>query len=238
MIKFCQFETKHYQPLSFDKDYLYNNYDIINRFLVHNIDRSFTGFIAKPILSNYGIEWYSEKSNLSRLSENNKDTILQKYWSKIDLINKKIDELSRKSESTDREWAQLLKATFDSNNNIIYHNEEDVVVVWGWEFRNQDNTELNFIENSPKIIDIDEPSLPQDNFIEQNHDNEVSTETKLDEELEEDLTEEPIPVSEFFEEKELISENYFQTFAAKYYWLIPLLVLIALVIFFVKSLIY
>ena len=88
MNKFCQFETKHYQPISFDKDYLYNYYDSINRFLVHNIDRSFSGFLAKPILSHYEIDWYSEKSNLSRLSDNNKETILQKYWSKIDLINK------------------------------------------------------------------------------------------------------------------------------------------------------
>jgi len=141
MIKFHQIPTEHYKPLSFENSYLFNHYDKISNFIALQLGPGFKSMIAKPILNEYNIEWYSKYNNLKKIELNNNkidESNLLKYWEFIDLLNEKIELLANSNDENSKNWSYLLKTTFNPEDNILFSNGQQCCIIWGWKFENKE----------------------------------------------------------------------------------------------------
>jgi signal peptidase I len=229
MEKFCRFKKNDYNPVSYDSNYLFSKYDDIVSY-VSELNKDLKFILAKTIVSDFHIDWHSKYSNLTEVKSGSNDIII--YQNKIKPVLSKANELIKNKNQEDQDWGKLLLTVFDINNNLVFSNGSDISIVWGWKFEKYRIVEDEIIvedENVSKIEEIVQPPIFEEPIEEI-----INEDEKLSEE-------EPIMP---FEDKtfpiyeEIESSNYFQKFATKFYWLIPLLIITALTIFFIKSLIY
>ena len=139
MNKFISISTKDYTPLSYQGEYYHSKYDLIKSFLTEKFDKNFSKILAKPIIEGQNIEWYNESNNkfkrVSDFSKEKQDKILKIYWDKINKINELSSSLSSSISKDKKKWANLITNVFNSNNNIVYSDgKEAVVILWGWKF--------------------------------------------------------------------------------------------------------
>ena len=94
MIKFHNISTKDYTPISYHGEYYHRKYELIKSFLSETFDKNFSKILAKPVLDNGIVDWYTDsESELKRITDFNdieKQRILKIYNLKI----KRINELS------------------------------------------------------------------------------------------------------------------------------------------------
>lgn len=229
MEKFCRFKKNDYNPVSYDSNYLFSKYDDIVSY-VSELNKDLKYILAKPIVSDFHIDWHSKYSNLTEVKSGTNDIVV--YQNKIKPVLSKANELINNKNQEDRDWGKLLLTVFDINNNLVFSNGSDISIVWGWKFekyRIEDDEIIVEDDNVSKIEEIVQPPIFEEPFEELKQ--------------EEDLIEEEAPIPPIEEKiidinEEIESYNYFQKFATKFYWLIPLLIITALTIFFIKSLIY
>lgn len=160
MNKIISISTKDYTALSYQGEYFHNKYDLIKSFLNEKFDNNFSKILAKPIIEGRNIHWYNESEKkfkrVSEFTKDKQDIILRIYWSKINKINKLIYSLSSSSSEDKKKWANLITNVFNSNNNIIYSDgNEEIIILWGSKFETLNE---NYI---PKelIPDIDDKIL-------------------------------------------------------------------------------
>ena len=138
--------TDQYDPISFDKNYLYNQYDKIISFVTKNYGVEFQNILSKPVLVGDTVDWYSNYNNplrkLNEYAEGEKDEIKKKYWITINKIQKKITELASSNDEEKKEWSVLLNAVFNDDNNVIFSDGNEIVLLWGWKFNNRDENFL------------------------------------------------------------------------------------------------
>lgn len=229
MEKFCRFKKNDYNPVSYDSNYLFSKYDDIVSY-ISELNKDLKFILAKPIVSDFHIDWHSKYSNLTEVKSGSNDITI--YQNKIKPVLSKANELVNNKNQEDRDWGKLLLTVFDLNNNIIFSNGSDISIVWGWKFekyRIEDDEIIVEDDNVSKIEEIVQPPIFEEPFEEKKQEENIFEE------------EAPIPTIEdkiFIIKEEIESTNYFQKFATKFYWLIPLLIITALTIFFIKSLIY
>lgn len=191
--------TDEFDPISLGKNYLYNQYEKIISFVVKNIGSEYEHILAKPVLTDKIVNWYSDcTSRLKRLdsfSEEEKIAIKKSYWELMQTVQKKIEQLSASKNKEKKEWANLLNAVFNDNNNVIFSDGSTVVLLWGWRFNNRN-----------------------ENFLPANFINEKSTETSSENGIQDEA--EPIsqPVPIFVENSDEILINEENTNKSKLNW--------------------
>jgi hypothetical protein len=256
MQKFHSIATDRYIPLSFDNAYLFSQYDRISNFLVFNLDKKYRNFLAKPVKNNYDIDWYSVHIGLQPVEQSQyREYGLKQYWLIIAELQKRIEDLMRNRDSNVQYWGAILQTVFNPEDNLIFTNGQDICIIWGWKFENNQNRKPYLLEDSfQETIDPQDTLLPPQIPI---LDSSIagSSAAKQAESLEYvPAIENPIPslavpeeyfmadVKEENVDVEIVKKENFLTFlkyiAVTYWWvLIVLLVLICLVFFF-KSLIH
>ena len=241
MQKFHQISTDQYVPLSHDNSYLFNHYEKVHNFIKLKIDSQYKNILAKPIKHNYEVEWFSPFPDLRETTEN-QQLALHQYWDFQDKLSKQLDVLSNNKDEDKKNWISLLKTVFNPENNIIFNNDSNISIIWGWKFEN------NSIQR-PQLAD---PTNPSNQII--NEPDIIETDGDLDDG---GLIDEPEPIIE--EEKEVfIFENahqednepepiieekgsfleFLKEFAGKYWWLLVVLLSIIVLVYLFKTINY
>lgn len=236
MNKFHQIPTDKFVPISHDNSYLFNHYDKVANFLAFNLEKNYKNILAKPVQNGYMFDWFSVHENLKNINEkesNETEIGLSKYWEFIDIINAKILKLSNSNDEDNKNWANLLTKVFNKQDNFVFSNGNDICIVWGWKFDNNENYKPNFVAKSNPISPIEESFESQPTPILQNFIEEENVEELVEEEeeiLQDNLEEEITEKTSFLE--------FLKWFASNYWWLLLILIGLILITFFVKSIIY
>lgn len=134
-------DTNSFEPISFGSNYLYNQYDRVNSFIVSYFGDEYKNLLAKPILTTGAVQWYSHiESPLSRLSDLAPDTqnlIKAEYWEVKGKLDTKISSLVIAADKEKQSWGKLLLEVFSDENNIVLSDGKDWCLLWGWKFRNK-----------------------------------------------------------------------------------------------------
>ena len=246
MQKFHQISTDQYVPLSHDNSYLFNHYEKVHNFIKTRIDSQFKNILAKPIKHNYEVEWFSPFPNLIETTDN-QQLALHQYWDFQDKLSKQLDVLSINKDEDTKNWISLLKTVFNPENNIIFNNDSNISIVWGWKFENNniqkpllaDSTNLsNKVFNEPIIIE------PDGDIISEDDNGDLINESKpesINEENEDSIFKEDFQdvenEIEKIEEKEDFLE-FLKEFAGKYWWLLVVLLSLIVLVYFIKTINY
>ena len=123
MIIVYKIETNKYDPISYGTNYLYNEFDRIQSFLIKQNAQRYKNILAKPVLSNGSVQWYANFNQpFSRINELNADaqvSIKKQYWEFRQHIDKEIQQLSLSRETEKQNWGGLLKEVFNEDDNVI-----------------------------------------------------------------------------------------------------------------------
>jgi hypothetical protein len=230
MIKFHQIPTENYKPLSFENSYLFNHYDKISNFIALQMGPTYKSMIAKPIINEFNIEWYSKYNNLSIIDTKNKikqyDNSLHKYWKFIDILNEKINYLTSSSDQNEANWAHLLKTVFNPEDNILFSNGEECCIIWGWKFENKELYRPNLGSISTTL---DEPFLNEIEKKDSDNDDAIQLSSKIEE-----VKQIPIKLKN---EKTTFLE-FLKWFSYNYWWTLIILMSMSILILLIKILYY
>ena len=161
-MKIYSINTNSYEPVSFEKSYLYNQYDKIQSFLIKNYGIKYKEVLAKPIISDEQVLWHGNFQNkLNRISEYPEDiqnTIKQEYWLLINYVNDEINKLAIAKDPEKQSWGKLLREVFNDENNIILTDGNEWCLLWGWKFRNNQENYL------PPVFKTKSEEIATNNF--------------------------------------------------------------------------
>ena len=155
MIIVYKIETNKYDPISYGTNYLYNEFDRIQSFLIKQNAERYKNILAKPVLTNGSVHWYANfNQSFSRINELSADaqvSIKKQYWEFRQNLDKEIQQLSQSRETEKQNWGGLLKEVFNEDDNVILSDGTDWCLLWGWKFR---NTQENYLspEFMPKTV--------------------------------------------------------------------------------------
>ena len=249
MQKFHQISTDQYVPLSHDNSYLFNHYEKVHNFIKTRIDPQYKNILAKPIKHNYEVEWFSPFPNLSENKEN-QQLALHQYWDFQDKLNKQLEVLSINKDEDTKNWISLLKEVFNPENNIIFNNDSNISIVWGWKFENN-NIQKPLLADPSKLTNpvIIEPPIiikPPDkveSIDDENGDLIEPENNPINDENEDSIFKEDFQVQEDENEIEKIEEKggfleFLKEFAGKYWWLLVVLLSLIVIVYFIKTINY
>ena len=142
MNKLTTISTKSYIPLSYKDEYFYSKYEKIQSFIKNQLGEDFSNILALPIIKDGEVEWQIKSKNtfqrVSDYSKSEQDEILTIYWSKINTINQLSTTLSSSNSIDKKRWSKLIDEVFNSNNNIIFSDGKNIILLWGWKFNSKD----------------------------------------------------------------------------------------------------
>lgn len=244
MHKFHQIPTDTFKPISHDNSYLLNHYDKVANFLAFNLDKNYKNILAKPVQNGFMFDWFSNYENLININKKNKnesDTELVKYWEFLEKIKTKIIQLSLSNEENDKNWANLLTKVFNHNDNFIFSNGQDICIVWGWKFDNNENYKPNISKTPNNLLTQDEEVVFHENTqiqdkINNSNNRSIDDNKGLSINNEEKL--EVFPIQEYKED--IIKEEtgfikFLQWFASKFWWLLWILLSVIIIFLMLKS---
>jgi subtilisin family serine protease len=170
MNQFFKISTENFEAISHENRYLYNQYDSIDSFIKGNFDPSYANLLAKPIFKKKEVTWFTNHdATFKRISEFNeleKEKLLQSYWFKIAPIKSKIEAFKRSQNIDKRNWAFILNEVFNDENNIIFSDGENIVLLWGWRFRNNQENFIPIENRIPLVpLPIVEPEVVEVEII-------------------------------------------------------------------------
>jgi hypothetical protein len=152
MNKFTTISTKDYTPLSYKEEYFHNKYELIQSFISEKIGEDFSDILAMPVIKERDVDWHTKSERkFKRVSEypkSEQDKILSIYWEIINKINNLSLSYSKSDSIDKKSWAKLINSVFNSNNNIVFSDGENIIILWGWKF----NTLNENYNPTPKII--------------------------------------------------------------------------------------
>lgn len=249
MQKFHQISTDQYVPLSHDNSYLFNHYEKVHNFIKTRIDSQYKNILAKPIKHNYEVEWFSPFPDLRETTEN-QQLALHQYWDFQDKLSKQLDVLSNNKDEDKKNWISLLKTVFNPENNIIFNNDSDISIIWGWKFENN-NIQKPLLADPSKLTNpvIIEPPIiikPPDkveSIDDENGDLIEPENNPINDENEDSIFKEDFQVQEDENEIEKIEEKggfleFLKEFAGKYWWLLVVLLSLIVLVYFIKTINY
>jgi hypothetical protein len=153
MNQFYQNTSHHFKPLLFNNEMACLQYDALTSFLQNNISKEYHNLLAKPFVNNNNINWYTningKFSPLDFFSKAERNNALIKYHQFKEEIKKLSDTLIESNNIEKITWANMLIQVFDINNNIVFSNGNEIVLLWGWTFN---SAEENYIPPSLYII--------------------------------------------------------------------------------------
>jgi hypothetical protein len=236
MKKIASIPTHSFEPISFGDTYLYTHYEKLRSFLHVNFDQATANFIAKPVIKNSEVSWYvnhfTDFKKITEFDQETQSALLSNYWNTITTVNKKINSLKSRTNNDQNEWYSLLISVFDSENNVIYSDGQNIAILWGWKFFNAHENKIPTF--TPQVALI-KPIVP-DYIPENNADFPVQQLIDIDTEQQEVIVEEEPVVIE--EEKLSFWARFLEFlkwFAATFWWLLLTLLLLILFLFLFKS---
>jgi len=245
MNKFHQIPTDKFVPISHDNSYLFTHYDKVANFLAFNLEKNYKNILAKPVQNGYMFDWFSAYENLKNINEkesNDTEIGLLKYWEFIDIINAKIVKLSNSNDEDNKNWANLLTKVFNRQDNFVFSNGNDICIVWGWKFDNNEIYKPNITKNPNTFLNPDRNAVSTEG-VTKNANQENDTVNNFEEPIIENtpVQEEVIdenPIQESLEDT-IIEESNFKKFlkwfASKFWWLLWLLLLLIVFFLLLKS---
>ena len=181
MNKFTTISTKDYVPLSHKEEYFHNKYELIKSFLEKEFGDDYANILALPQIRNREVDWNSKYSTVlqrvTNFSKSEQKKVLDIYWKKINKIKILSSSFHNSNSDEKREWANLLDEAFNSDNNIVFSDGENIVLLWGWKFNNSSENHIPdpVISTSEKVEDhtilesIEDvnpiPVIPQDPIV-------------------------------------------------------------------------
>jgi subtilisin family serine protease len=159
MNKFTTISTKDYVPLSHKEEYFHNKYELIKSFLEKEFGDDYANILALPQIRNREVDWNSKYSTVlkrvTNFSKSEQKKVLDIYWKKINKIKTLTSSFHNSNSDEKREWANLLDEAFNSDNNIVFSDGENIVLLWGWKFHNSSENYIPepVISTSDKIKD-------------------------------------------------------------------------------------
>lgn len=251
MNKFYSIATDKYVPLSYDNAYLFNQYDRISNFLAFNVDKKYKNILGKPVKTNYQIDWYSPFSNLQQLEQSNfRPQGLQQYWQLYEELQEVLQQMLQRQDSNLHNWIAIIQDVFNPENNLIFTNGKDISIIWGWKFENNQNQKPNILTNDfsaveevqapkaekPPVI-LPPPIMPQVEKPAEDKDGNVKIDIYVDpiDPLLEDRLKETDSAAVAHSQKRGFL-GFLKYFAARYWWILVVLLVLICLVFFVKSL--
>ena len=241
MKKITSIPTHSFEPISFGDSYLYTQYEKLRSFLQVNFNQKIANFIAKPVITNSEVSWYANYYNdfrpIAEFDQETQGVLLSNYWEILNTINSKIKALRSKTNNDQNEWYSLLNSVFDSENNKIYSDGQNIVILWGWKFFNAHENKLpTFI---PQQV-FSTPTPPEEPFNTEYHpiitdENPITDSEEIMDET--PLIEETEPLLELEDKRSFWARflEFLKWFASKYWWLLLMLLLIILFLFLFNS---
>lgn len=236
MNKFHQIPTDTFVPISHDNSYLFTHYERIANFLAFNLEKNYKNILAKPVQNGYMFDWFSVYENLvnnNQKSKEESENELVKYWEFMEVINTKISQLLHSNDENNKNWANLLTKVFNQKDNFIFSNGNNICIVWGWKFNNNEIYKPNLTKRENIIAPGIQPSENhQATNIESEEQEPVLEGNPEDDSFSNDQVEEIIEV-------EIIKDSSFleflKWFASNYWWLLWLLTSLIALVFLIKT---
>lgn len=237
MNKFYTLTTDTFVPISHDNKHLFNTYELVNNFIRTRISNKYRNILAKPILQNYVVNWFSPYQGLQETVDIQAQ---RQYFAFRDELEQHIGQLLQSNDPNNKNWAGLLQKVFSQEDNKLFSNGKDICIVWGWQFNNDKIQRPTIQEESEPLLEPEpEPeTLPKP---------EVAPEPSPKLEPEPEPEPEPLPEPEpviAFESEAVVPEKkrgfleFLKEFAATYWWLLIVLLVLICIVFFYKSLIF
>ena len=137
----------HFKPIVYRNEELWKSYEQLNGFLSKNFESEFSEIIAKPFYSDNAINWYSINGGtfkpLDIYAFAEKQNLLLRYHFFLHQVNTKVSELKSSANQDNMIWADMLSLAFTPANNILYSDGQNFVLVWGFNFSNQQENYLD-----------------------------------------------------------------------------------------------
>lgn len=133
--------TKEFLPISYQGNYLHNNYDNLVSFLKIKLKNE-KNRLAKPIQKDdksfdfFG-DFISPLKRITTFEQSKQDELLISYNDYLSKVESISNSLIRSKNKDEQDWGQILKCVFNRDDNIIISDGNDWVLVWGWSFRNK-----------------------------------------------------------------------------------------------------
>jgi hypothetical protein len=252
MNKFHQIPTDQFVPISHDSSYLFTHYDKVANFLAFNLNSNYKSILAKPVQNGYVFDWFSIHRglvNIKELSKVQADASLINYWKFIDIMNQKVMEFSNSKDEDKRNWASLLNKVFNHEDNFVFSNGQDISIVWGWKFDNNEIYKPSIVKKSlpdseqgatpdmlPPVGNFQEPELipPTNEGEEEEMKDFGGREAEKFEKKVDDLKINDPEAEEVLNNHSGFLE-FLKWFAAKYWVLLWILTFLAAIVFFIKA---
>ena len=156
--------TKEFQPISYQGNYLHNNYDNLVSFLKIKLKNE-KNRLAKPVQKDdKSFDFFGDfKSPLKRIStfdQSTQDELLNSYNDYLSKVENISNRLIRSKNKDEQDWGEILKSVFNRDDNIIISDGNDWILVWGWSFRNkaENYVPLTPIPEEEEVIDPPTPT--------------------------------------------------------------------------------
>jgi len=162
----------HYKSIQFRNELLWKSYEQLNGFLNKNFDVEFHEILAKPFVSGDHINWHSsivgDFKPLDSFSLAQKQNSLLKYHTLLVKVREKISTLRQSVNSDNQIWADMLSLTFNEKNNIIYASGSNFVLLWGFEFNNEQENYIDPALLAAHLLSLETQSTSQLNIEKEN----------------------------------------------------------------------
>ena len=172
MNKFTTISTRDYTPLSYKEEYFHDKYDLIQSFLEKEFGKEFANMLSFPQIKNREVDWHSKYEavfkRVSEFQKSEQEQILNIYWNKINKIKALTSSFQSSNSDEKRRWADLLDDVFNSNNNIVFSDGKNIVLLWGWKFNASEENYVplpvistsNVIEDNTISESIEDDPIP------------------------------------------------------------------------------
>ena len=153
-------------------------------------------------------------------------------------MQKHIQSLAQSPDPNNKNWAGLLEKVFSEKDNKIFSNGQQICIVWGWAFNNdqiqrpiiaEEKEEIPEVQPVEEPLVIEEAPAPEELPIAPEEAPQLVEEEKV-------IDFEPEPVVEQPKKRSFL--EFLKEFAAHRSWLLVLLLVLIALTFFIKSLMY
>ena len=123
MNKFYTLTTDTFVPISHDNKHLFNTYELVNNFIRTRISNKYRNILAKPILQNYVVNWFSPYQGLQETVDIQAQ---RQYFAFRDELEQHIGQLLQSNDPNNKNWAGLLQKVFSQEDNKLFSNGKDI----------------------------------------------------------------------------------------------------------------
>jgi hypothetical protein len=134
-------ENSQYSPISHGSSYLYEKFDRIQSFLRSQLKPEELNRLAQPVVNGNNVEWYGMTEQKMQLLGSFPEPLQRQteleYLTFIQKIKNITSSLINNNDPEKKAWGNLIKDTFNIDNNMLISDGSNWAIIWGWEFRNQ-----------------------------------------------------------------------------------------------------